>query len=99
MRDVDAVVEATVRRLMPFVTGEPLLWNVKTAVERTGIPRDRLIRAFHAGRVAGLWSSGVRGKGSILLKPESVMAWIDAQAREQADSAAVLGRLKEKAAS
>lgn len=82
MRPED-VAEATVKRLMPLLTGEPLLWTVKTAKERTGIPRDRIFAAFHAGELEGLWSSGVRGSGSILLKPESVLAWIDRQANEQ----------------
>lgn len=96
--NVEAVVEATVKRLAPHVSGEPLLWTVKAAVARTSLPRDRLVDAFHAGRIEGLWSGGVRGKGSILLKPESVMAWIDAQVREQSENAAVLGRCKERAA-
>lgn len=92
--DVDAVVEATVRRLAPLLSGEPLLWNVKTAMERTALPRDRIIHAFHAGEVDGMWSGGVRGKGSILLKPESVLEWIDRQVTEQAQ-AAPLGRGRE----
>lgn len=95
-RDVEAVVEATVKRLMPLVTGEPLLWSVNAARERTGLPRDRIIRAFHAGLIEGLWSGGVRGSGSILLKPESVLEWVDSQVREQALSAP--RGVKEKAA-
>lgn len=87
MRDVEAVIEATVKRLAPLLTGEPLLWSVKTAQERTGLARDRIIHAFHAGQVDGLWSGGERGRGSILLKPESVIAWVDRQVREQAADA------------
>lgn len=76
---------------------ESLLWTVKTARERTGLPRDRIKEAFHAGRITGMWSGGVRGKGSILLKPESVLAWIDEQITEQAFAAPV-GRGKGVAA-
>lgn len=86
-REVEAAVERALSRILPRLADEPLLWSVRTAQERTGLPRDRLLHAFHAGEVSGLWSGGVRGKGSILLKPESVRAWVDAQVTQQAYSA------------
>lgn len=86
-RDVEAVVEAALARVLPTLTDEPLLWSLKVAWERTGLPRDRLTAAFHTGAIEGMWSGGARGKGSILLKPESVRAWIDAQITEQSITA------------
>lgn len=81
MGDLDQLADMIADRLRPHLT-EPLLWNVKTAMERTGIPRDQLIQAFHAGQVEGLWSAG-RGRGSILLKPDSVREWIERRITEQ----------------
>lgn len=65
--------------------GLPMLLSIKEAQARTGIARDRLIQAFHAGEIQGMWSAG-RGRGQILLKPESVYAWIDAQIAEQSSA-------------
>lgn len=61
---------------------EPMLLTIKAATTRTGIARDRLIQAFHAGEIDGMWSAG-RGRGQILLKPASVHAWVDAQIADQ----------------
>lgn len=94
--ELQAVIEATLERLLPHVTEpEPLLWNIRTAVARSGMPRDRLLQAFHAGDIDGLWSTGERGRGAILLKPESVRAWIEKQVGRQATTAPTLGRGKD----
>lgn len=74
----------------------PLLLTVKDAVARTGIARDRLIEAFHLGEIEGMWSAG-RGRGQILLKPDSVHAWIDSQiAHQSAEREAALASSKRR---
>lgn len=90
MRDVDALADAVARRLAALTSGVPLLWSVKDAMTRTGMPRGRLFEAFHAGQIEGLWSGGARGRGTVLLKPESVLAWIDQQVRDQAHDAQIV---------
>lgn len=79
-------VRVIVAETLAQVKTDSLLWSIREAQERSGMPRDRLIEAFHAGSIAGLWSAG-RGRGSILLKPESVRAWIDEQVKEQSFAA------------
>lgn len=54
----------------------PLLLSIRDAQARTGIARDRLIQAFHAGEIEGLWSAGY-GRGQILLKRASLEAWVN----------------------
>ncbi|MFA5551630.1 MAG: hypothetical protein WDA03_08435 [Trueperaceae bacterium] len=54
----------------------PLLLSIKDAQARTGIARDRLIQAFHAGDIEGIWSAGY-GRGQILLKTASVEQWVN----------------------
>lgn len=80
--DIAKAVETTLERLLPLMN-EPLLWTLQQAQERTGLGRNRLAELFHAGEIEGLWSAG-RGKGKILLKPESVRAFVDREITSQA---------------
>lgn len=94
--EIELVVEAALTQLLPRLNAEPVLWTLATASERTGLSTRRLTHLFHSGAISGMWSAG-RGRGSILLKPESVLAWIDSQV----DEAALLApsrRVKEAAA-
>ena len=67
------------------VIDEPLLLSIKDAQAKTGLARDRLIQAFHAGEIPGLWSAGY-GRGQILLKRAALEAWVNNQIISQADN-------------
>ena len=72
----------------------PVLWTIRDAIEQTKIPRDELYRLYHAGDIKGMrFGPG----GRILLKPESVIAYIDRELEQQAHQRNALVR-KELAA-
>lgn len=64
---------------------EPMLLSIKEAQAKTGVARDRLIHAFHAGEIPGMWSAGY-GRGQILLKREGLEAWVNNQILTQSVS-------------
>ena len=89
----------TEKRALLASVRERIKWlqeEVKQHGNAGRMDRDRLIQAFHAGEVEGLWPAG-RGRGQILLKTTSVSAWIDAQiASQTAASEAALARGKRR---